>query len=132
MKKHVKIMIVMLVLIISVIAIFGNNVVKAAGSYSSVMSGLISEADNSTDTTGTGTKVQGIIATIITVVRIAGVTVAVIMLLVIAMKYMSAAPGEKAEIKKSALIYVVGAVILFAVTGILGIIGKFASGIKVQ
>ena len=40
---------------------------------------------------------------------------------------MTAAPGEKADIKKHAIPYVVGAVIMFACTGILTIIENFAS-----
>ena len=55
--------------------------------------------------------------------------VAVTMLVMVAIKYMSAAPGEKADIKKHAVIYVVGAIVMFASTGILGIIQKFAAGI---
>ena len=49
------------------------------------------------------------------------------MLIVLAIKYISAAPGDKAEIKKHAVVYVVGAVILFAATGILQIIRTFAT-----
>ena len=56
-----------------------------------------------------------------------GIGVAVIMLIVLAIKYISAAPGDKAEIKKHAVVYVVGAVILFAATGILQIIRTFAT-----
>jgi hypothetical protein len=52
------------------------------------------------------------------------------MLLTVAMKYMSAAPGDKADIKKSAVAYVVGAIVLFAVTGILTIIEQFAVVIR--
>ena len=50
--------------------------------------------------------------------------------MIIAMKYMSAAPGDKAEIKKSATIYVTGAVILFASAGILNIISEFSNNIS--
>lgn len=99
--------------------------------YKSEMSSLIGAQENSwSDTTGTSTKVENITGTIISVVRIAGVAIAVVMLLTLAMKYMSAAPGEKADIKKSAIVYVVGAVVLFAVVGILGIIEKFSGAIK--
>ena len=52
------------------------------------------------------------------------------LLLTVAMKYMSSAPGDKADIKKSAVAYVVGAIVLFAVTGILTIIEQFAVVIK--
>ena len=55
--------------------------------------------------------------------------VAITMLLVLAMKYMSAAPSEKADIKKHAVVYVVGAVVMFAASGLLTIIGNFASSI---
>lgn len=53
------------------------------------------------------------------------------MISVLAMKYMTAAPSEKADIKKHAIPFVVGAIIMFSVSGILGIIQKF-SGIFSQ
>ena len=49
------------------------------------------------------------------------------MLAVLAMKYMSAAPGEKATIKKHAAVYIVGAIVLFGAAGILNIIETFAT-----
>ena len=39
---------------------------------------------------------------------------------------MYSAPGDRAEIKKHAVVYIVGAVVLFASSGILGIIKDFA------
>ena len=44
------------------------------------------------------------------------------MLIVLAMKYMMSAPGERADIKKHAVVYVVGAVV--------GIIQKFSDNIN--
>ena len=82
--------------------------------------------------TGAKTKVSGAITTIVTIIRIVGVCIAIVMLLTIAMKYMTAAAGEKAEIKKSAVQYVVGAIVLFAAVGILGIINDFSGNIKVS
>ena len=52
------------------------------------------------------------------------------MLIVLAIKYISAAPGDKADIKKHAVIYVVGAIVLFAATGILQIIKSFSTNIS--
>ena len=66
----------------------------------------------------------------ITIVRIAGVSIAVVMLLVIAMKYMMSSAGDRADIKKHAVAYVVGAVMLFAATGILGLINEIAGTIS--
>ena len=69
-------------------------------------------------------------ATVISVSRIICATIAVVVLLVISMKYMLSAPGDRADIKKHAVHYVIGATILFGASGILGIIGKFAEVVK--
>ena len=79
--------------------------------------------DNST----AGTSVSNIIGNIIFIAQVIGSGVAVIMLIVLAIKYISAAPSEKAEIKKTVVIYVTGAVVLFASTAILQIIKTFAT-----
>lgn len=71
-------------------------------------------------------SITSVIAALISVVQVVGMGVAIIMLVMMAIKYISAAPSEKAEIKKGATIYIVGAIILFAASGILGIIKNFA------
>lgn len=71
-------------------------------------------------------SVQSISGQILGVVQVIGVAVAVIMLIVLAIKYISAAPNDKAEIKKHAVVYVTGAVVLFAASGLLGIIKGLA------
>lgn len=63
---------------------------------------------------------------IIGIVQIIGTGIAVIMLIVLAIKYLMAAPSEKADIKKGALIYVVAAVILFAAVNILAVIQEWS------
>ena len=80
------------------------------------------------DNSGAGTATTNIIGALITVIQIIGTGVAIIMLLVLAIKYISASPGDKAEIKKNAVVYVVGAIVLFAATGILQIVKSFAEG----
>lgn len=126
LKKYIKKTILVFLAIIMILSI--NNYIYAAGE--SIMSGLINDLDNGAPGDETAGKVNNIVTTVITIARVVGVAVAIVMLLVVAMKYMTAAPGEKADIKKSAVVYVVGAVVLFAVTGILGIINSFASNIK--
>lgn len=79
-----------------------------------------------TNVTKSFTTISG---AIITIARIVCMGVAITMLVLVAIKYMMAAPGEKADIKKHAVVYVVGAIVMFASTGILGIIQKFAAGI---
>lgn len=107
------------------------NMYISNGSYNSKMGTLITATEGQTpDNNDAETKVTNIVQVIITIIRIVGVCVAIVMILVVAMKYMTAAAGEKAEIKKSAVQYVVGAVVLFGAVGILTIIDKFALNIK--
>lgn len=81
------------------------------------------------DDGGVSATAQTIVGSIIVVIRIVGVGIAIIMTTYVAIKYMSAAPNEKAEFKKSATGLIVGAVVLFATSGILGIIADFATQI---
>ncbi len=66
---------------------------------------------------------------IIGIVQVVGTAVAVVMLLWLGIKYIVAAPDEKANIKQSSFIYVIGAIFLFAAVNILGIINTFANDI---
>jgi nitric oxide reductase large subunit len=129
MKLMKKILVIFILIIM-----FGFNIYNICASaaskvqYDDEMKTLINNKYE--DTTDTDKKINNITATVITVVRIIGVAIAIVMLLVIAMKYMTAAPGEKADIKKSAIVYVVGAVVLFGATALLGIIAEFSKGIQ--
>lgn len=130
LKKCFKIL-TLVILITLVMANIVSNFVYADDSYASTMEGLITDLDSANESDGGDavTSVNKVVAIVITIARIIGVTVAIVMLLVLAMKYMAAAPGEKADIKKSAIVYVIGATVIFAVTGILGIINNFSSNI---
>lgn len=81
------------------------------------------------DSSGASRSIQNIAGAILAMVQIVAISVAVIMLIVLAIKYISAAPNDKAEIKKHAVVYIVGAVILFSASGILQIIKNFAGNI---
>lgn len=65
----------------------------------------------------------------LSVAQIIGTSVAVVMLIVLAIKYISAAPNDKADIKKHAVVYIVGAIVLFAASALLGILKNFTTGI---
>lgn len=76
-------------------------------------------------TSDQATKVQGIGNKILGVVQVVAVTIAVIMLVVLAIKYLTSSPNEKADVKKSAITYVIGAVVLFGSSGLLQVIKGF-------
>ena len=115
MKKTVKILLTLIVFAL---------VIGVCGSAFAVSPTSISATDS--DISKTMGNLSGII---LRVVQVIGTAVAVIMLIVLAIKYISAAPNDKAEIKKHAVVYVVGAIILFAASGILGLIQSFANNI---
>jgi hypothetical protein len=127
-KRVVK---VISLLIISLLVLSMVSVVFGAGDYKETMRDLIDTMDTAPGETNATKTATSIVTNLIIIFRIVGVTAAILMLLVVAMKYMTSAPSEKAEIKKSAVVYIVGAVILFAVTGILGIISNLSSTINV-
>ena len=80
-----------------------------------------------TGETNSGTQgITNLFNNIIGIVQVVGTGIAVIMLIVLAIKYLMAAPSEKADIKKGALIYVVAAVILFAAVNILAVIQEWS------
>lgn len=76
--------------------------------------------------TPAATSVQNMAGQILSIVQIVAVSVAIIMLIVLAIKYISASPEGKASIKQSAVLYVVGAVLLFGASGVLEIVKQFA------
>ncbi len=125
--KKINCIIVLLLLLTCVFSLCTSNVSKAA--YSDKIGAAVTEVNAENDDSNATEKVTSVLSVIITIVRIAGVCIAITMLLAVAMKYMTAAAGEKADIKKSAVQYVVGAVVLFGVVGILGIINEFSKNI---
>lgn len=93
------------------------------------MMGVINNQAGATANSDVINPVTNIAKSVITIARVICAAVAVAMLAILGMKYMTSAPSEKADIKKHAIVYVVGAVVMFACTGILGIIQKFAASI---
>ena len=67
---------------------------------------------------------------VITIVSVAGSIIAVIVLIVLGIKYMMGSAEEKAEYKKTLLPYIVGAAFVFAASALAGIIYNFANSIS--
>lgn len=121
MKKTSKI-IVALAIIFTILAIgvmsyasdSAGDLLKDLTGESSVETGNITNLGNS----------------IIAVVRIVGVVVAVVILLILGIKYMMGSAEEKADYKKSMIPYIVGAVLIFASTAIVGVVYDMASSLN--
>ena len=66
---------------------------------------------------------------IVSVITTIGIIVAVIVLLVLGIKYMMGSAAEKAEYKKTMIPYLVGAVLIFAASTIANVVYQFAIGL---
>lgn len=122
MKKNKKIIIKILsVFFITAITLSILNMSKASSSIDANVYRDIYEGTSDTDKIiSKSGKILGIVQTI-------GVGVAVIMLSIMGVKYMIASVEEKAKYKEQMLPYLIGAILLFGGSGILGIIIKWAN-----
>ena len=118
--------------IVSVVLIFALlfTIIHSTTVFGYDWNSKINTQAGATDSSNVSSSVNNIAQAIITIVRVVCVGVAITMLVVLAIKYMVSAPGDRATIKKHAVVYIVGAVIMFASSGILGIIQSFASNVK--
>ena len=73
------------------------------------------------------TRGDSIRGKILFIVQLIGTIVAICTLLVLGIKYMIAAPDRKADIKKQAVIYIIGAFFLFGAVGVVEIIKQFGT-----
>lgn len=79
--------------------------------------------------TGTN-QVQSLGQNIMGVIQVAGVVIAVVVLMVLGIKYMMGSAEEKAEYKKTMIPYLVGAILIFASSTIANVVYQFAIGLN--
>ena len=119
-----KILRIVLVILVLVLIVFVTNV--EASSFIGQLQNNMSGGSGS----NMGKSLKNLGNSIIGVIQIVAVGIAVIMLLYIAIKYMIASPSEKADFKKTAVHFLVGAVIIFASTGILQLIKNIMTNLS--
>lgn len=83
-----------------------------------------------TDTTGKNTKLIDIGNTIVGAIRIIGTVIAVVSLMVIGLRYMVGSTEEKANYKETMIPYLIGAVMIFTIPNLLGIIYDLVKSIN--
>ena len=117
-KKTMKILttIATILLILSM----GASIVCAATDIGGVS--IDPKTENTGDITKVGNKIMGIL-------QVVGVLIAVIILMVLGIKYMMGSAEEKAEYKKTMIPYIVGAILIFAASTIANAIYNFVSKI---
>ena len=129
MKKNVKILIKILICILVILILVSllSNVKSASNpNFEINQFENVSKIQN----TDVDDLFNNTAYTIVAVLRIVSVAIAMVMLLTIAMKYMISSAGDRADIKKHAVAYVIGAVILFSATQIIAVLIDVASNIS--
>lgn len=125
MKKTSKI-IVALAIIFTILAIGVMSYATTGDSAGTLLQELTGDSTVKQD------NIKDLGNAIIAVVRIVGVVVAVVILLILGIKYMMGSAEEKADYKKSMIPYIVGAVLIFASTAIVGVIYDMASSLNTK
>lgn len=82
------------------------------------------------DKTGENTQFINIGNILIGTMRVVGIVISVVILMVIGLKYMIGTTAEKAAYKQTMIPYLVGAIMLFIIPTILGIIYDLVNGLE--
>lgn len=123
MKKSIKVISTLLLTIMLVASIAGTVL---AVDPNTVLNGLNGNGDVQTnDLTKVGNN-------IVTIIQVVGIVIAVIVLLVIGIKYMMGSASEKAEYKKTMIPYIVGAVLIFAGTSLVRVIYSLSTSVSTK
>lgn len=121
MKKSIKVISTLLLTIMLVASIAGTVL---AVDPNTVLNGLNGNGNVQTnDLTKVGNN-------IVTIINVVGIVIAVIILLIIGIKYMIGSASEKAEYKKTMIPYIVGAVLIFAGTSLVRVIYSLANSVS--
>lgn len=123
MKKQVKIISIILVVMMAIASI--SNVVLATGLEADI------KAIANGNPANKPTQVTELGKTIVTIMQTVGIVVAIVVLLVLGIKYMMGSAEEKAEYKKTMIPYIVGAVLIFASTTIVTVVYNIATSLKI-
>ena len=113
MKKVSKVLSIILLVAIVMTIVMGT-VVNASEKISSGQQVNNLFTGGNADTSG----ISGVGANIVKIITTIGIIVAVIVLLILGIKYMMGSASEKAEYKKTMIPYLVGAVLIFGASAI--------------
>ncbi len=124
MNKTMKILSIVLMAIMLVASISTISMADVdAGGIAGQLTGTETGASN--DVVNIGNQIIGILTTV-------GVVVAVVVLLILGIKYMMGSASEKAEYKKTMIPYLVGAILIFGASAITKVVVGIGQGIKVS
>ena len=109
-KKSIKIIGIVLLIALLLVTVFGTSVMA--------VDGLPDVGTKTPDG-----NVAESVGTILGYIRWAGLAIAIAMAMFVGIKYVTASPDGKAEIKKTLTIYVLGIILIVSASAIVGFIG---------
>ena len=118
-KKFFKILIAILIAI-SLFTVL-HQTVSAFGITDKTIDNLKKQGDQST----AKSTLTNFLSAAVRMFRVIGTGIALIMLIVLAIRFIMASPEGRAEIKKSSTVYILGAIIIFSASVILSIVQSF-------
>lgn len=118
MKKSVKVLSTILLAIMLVTTI--AEVVLAAPDVNATIDNLMNGNANTNQVTQIG-------GTIVNIIQVVGIVVAVVVILIVGIKYLTSSAEGKAEYKKMMVPYVIGAFLVFAGSSIVKLVYELAN-----
>jgi len=125
MKRRLIRIMVILVTIITIASIINTNSYAGVDIPNSIITGM--KAANNGASGGTSSHTAEVINNIIGLIQAAGSGIALIVIALMGIKYMLAAPSEKADTKKMIMPVIIGCVLLFGAANLAAIIENFAT-----
>ena len=121
-KKTMKIL-AFVVTLFMVIAMM-SSVVNAASGVNLTPNQITANIDSNSQT-----QIKSVGEKIVGIIQVIGIVIAVVVIMVVGIKYMMGSVEEKAEYKKTMMPYIIGAVLIFAGSTLANVVYQFATGI---
>lgn len=125
MKKTTMNKFIKIITALFIIAMLSTMVVSVFATPTDVLDKVQGDTNQAMSVGGLSSTIKNVIG----VVQVICYSAAVIMLILIGVKFITASPEGKAEIKKAAIQYVIGAIIVFAAGTLLGIIANMSTSV---
>ena len=124
MKKTMRVLSIVLMAAMLVASISTISMATSTGVNPAEIAGGLTgtKSDAQDQVTNIGNQIIGILTTL-------GVVVAVVVLLILGIKYMMGSASEKAEYKKTMIPYLVGAILIFGASAITKVVVSIGQGI---
>ena len=122
MKRAIKIVSIITLMLLISMAFMGTM------SMASDATGVIDSITKGGNTPGQD-KIQNLGNNIVNIITTIGIVVAVVVLLILGIKYMMGSAQEKAEYKKTMIPYLVGALLIFGASAIAKVVVSVTAGL---